>query len=154
MNLKKLFRFQNVDGTTFVSCYQELIDADNYFIGARQCWEPSVKWNRHKFNRLSGNEQDEYQRKLDKTKAVYYLISKAPGGRENYHSVSKSVFDYYQGKHPENAQEDAKPAEDPMKIIDQYRRDNSFGKFVTAASNAARDGVSIRDPHKFIKYLV
>ena len=59
--------------------------------------KPSIEWNRTKYNRMNGKEQEEYERKLATKIPCYKLHSKLNEG--NYPSVyceiSKTEYDYF-----------------------------------------------------------
>lgn len=59
---------------------------------------PSVQWDRRKFNRMDGDQQREYQRKLDTMKTVYALFW-AGCPHDSYSEVPKMLFDWFNEQH-------------------------------------------------------
>lgn len=53
---------------------------------------PKYEFNRAKYNRLSGNEQEEYERKLSEKKIGYSL--RLPDGHTSY-DLNKTEYEYF-----------------------------------------------------------
>lgn len=73
-----------------VKSYYELIQM-GVITHARISKEPSVRWNRVRFNCMDWSEQKEYERKLDIMVPVYMLCTSA----DSAFKVPKMVYDYY-----------------------------------------------------------
>ena len=55
-----------------ISTFRELIN-NGVFIAKYKTFEPSVRWNRTKYNRMDGEQQREYEAKMNKQKVVHNL---------------------------------------------------------------------------------
>jgi hypothetical protein len=53
--------------------------------------KPLVEYNRIKYNRMTGREQDEYERKCN-TMVLQYCLYKGEGG---YFEITKTEYDYF-----------------------------------------------------------
>ena len=94
--LDKLYRFSDHG----VKSFRQLIDK-GIFVRAERAQVPSVKWNRVKYNRMNWPEQQEYEKKLDKTKSQYRLWY----DEDVFTDVPKYVFEYYNEIKQDNTEE-------------------------------------------------
>ena len=85
--LNKRIRLRNGSILT----YKEAIDK-GIFIKAEVARIPSVRWNRRRYNRMTGVEQEEYDKKLEKKKDEYRLYLKD----NSFWNVLKLVYEYAQ----------------------------------------------------------
>ncbi|HDL74990.1 MAG TPA: hypothetical protein ENH06_01220 [bacterium] len=85
--LNKKIRLRNGSILT----YKEAIDK-GIFVKAELARVPSVRWNRRRYNRMTGVEQEEYDKKLEKKKDEYRLYLKG----NSFWNVLKLVYEYAQ----------------------------------------------------------
>lgn len=58
--------------------------------------KPAVQWNRTRFNRMNGWEQEQYEKRLAETKPCYKLYPKDQhADYEIYIEISKTEYDYF-----------------------------------------------------------
>jgi hypothetical protein len=55
--------------------------------------KPKVQWNRTKYNRMNGREQEEYERKMNERVPCYKLHGKNDG--DSYTEISKTEYDFF-----------------------------------------------------------
>lgn len=73
-----------------IKSFLQLID-EEIIISAKEGTEPSVRYNRLKYNRMNNEQQEEYQRKLD-TKVKIYKLYTSNG---SCFTAPKMVYEYF-----------------------------------------------------------
>ena len=86
--LDKLYRFSHG-----VKSMRQAID-EGHFVEAKIEMVPKVKWNRTKYNRMNGEEQQEYERKMKELKTEYQLWY----DDRTFIDVPKAAYDYFNSK--------------------------------------------------------
>lgn len=86
-------RYNTPDGERSL---REHIESGKY-VRAEKNEVSSVKYNRHKFNRMDAAQQKEYEKRLNEKKTVYSVVTE----NNAYFDIPKIVFDAIKGKHPE-----------------------------------------------------
>jgi len=89
--LHKVYNWPNYG----IKSHLQLID-EGCFLRGEIGQEPSVKWNRRKFNNMDYSEQKEYERKLDTMVPEYRLYT----SETSFYPVPKLVYDYFISLHP------------------------------------------------------
>lgn len=114
MALNKLWRFNDHGVTSFKS----LIDK-GVFVESMVQNRPSIEWNRRKYNNMLGNEQADYEAKIEASKKNFYVLKTAD---ESYHDVSPYVFEYF-----DTWKEAQDIKENPDKYCTDQELDHLFG---------------------------
>lgn len=68
----------------------QLMKSQGYTV--KEVQEPKVIYNRIKYNRMTGREQDEYERKCNEMKTGYRLCT----SESSSYDITKTEFDYFQ----------------------------------------------------------
>ena len=89
--LDKPYIFDTLTEKNLIKTYRWMID-NNKFFSSEIKQVPSIQFNRIKFNRMDGRQQEEYNKKLNTLKTEYRLFYE---DHNTFLVVHKKVYEYF-----------------------------------------------------------